>query len=175
MSRTRLNVFIEPEHAKRLAQLATHKGVSKSAVIAAALSSFFSPDAADQREAAVGKRLDRLSRQFDRLERDQNILIETIALYVRYFLTVSVPVPEGQQEAARAQGRARYAQFVEQLARHIQRGRSLVREVHDEVFPGGSEPFGRDGAADASSDAASTTVGPPGNPTDATGAGHEPG
>ena len=135
MSRTRLNIFIEPDHAKRLDQLAAHKGVSKSAVIAAALASFLSPDAADQREAAMGKRLDRLSRQFDRLERDQGILIETVALYIRYFLTVSLPVPEGQQDAARAQGRARYAQFIEQLARHIQRGRSLVREIHHEIEP----------------------------------------
>ena len=135
MSRTRLNIFIEPDHAKRLDQLAAHKGVSKSAVIAAALASFLSPDAADQREASTGKRLDRLSRQFDRLERDQSILIETVALYIRYFLTVSLPVPEGQQDAARAQGRARYAQFIEQLARHIQRGRSLVREIHEEVVP----------------------------------------
>ncbi|MGO4606016.1 CopG family transcriptional regulator [Variovorax sp. 2RAF20] len=135
MSRARLNIFIEPEHAKRLDQLAVHKGVSKSAVIAAALASFLSPDGGDQREAALAKRLDRLSRQFDRLERDQNVLIETVALYVRYFLTVSIPVPEGQQDAARAQGRARYVQFIEQLARHLQRGRSLVREVHEDLAP----------------------------------------
>ena len=135
MTRARLNIFIEPDHAKRLDQVAAHKGVSKSAVIAAALASFLSPDGEDQREAAIAKRLDRLSRQFDRLERDQNVLIETTALYVRYFLTVSLPVPEGQQDAARAQGRARYTQFIEQLARHIQRGRSLVREVHEDIGP----------------------------------------
>ena len=135
MTRARLNIFIEPEHAKRLDQVAAHKGVSKSAVIAAALASFLSPAGEDQREAAIAKRLDRLSRQFDRLERDQNVLIETVALYIRYFLTVSIPVPEGQQEAARAQGRARYVQFIEQLARHIQRGRSLVREVHEDIGP----------------------------------------
>lgn len=152
-SRTRLNIFIEPEHAKRLDQLAAHKGVSKSAVIAAALASFLSPDGADQREAAFAKRLDRLSRQFDRLERDQSILIETVALYVRYFLTVSIPVPEGQQDAARAQGRARYTQFIEQLARHIQRGRSLVREVHEEAFP---DPSGLSGADDLSPEAIPT-------------------
>lgn len=135
MTRARLNIFIEPEHAKRLDQVAAHKGVSKSAVIAAALASFLSPDGEDQREAAIAKRLDRLSRQFERLERDQNVLIETTALFIRYFLTVSIPVPEGQQEAARAQGRARYMQFIEQLARHIQRGRSLVREVHEDIGP----------------------------------------
>ncbi len=138
MTRARLNIFIEPDHAKRLDDLAALRGVSKSAVIAAALASFLAPESMDKREAVITKRMDRLSRQFDRLERDQSILIETLALYIRYFLTVSLPIPEGQQEVARAQGRVRYAQFIEQLARHVQRGRSLVREVHEEVEPNAS-------------------------------------
>ena len=163
MSRARLNIFIEPEHARRLDQLAVHKGVSKSAVIAAALASFLSPDGGDQREAALAKRLDRLTRQFERLERDQNVLIETVALYVRYSLTVSIPVPEGQQDAARAQGRARYAQFIEQLARHLQRGRSLVREVHEDLGTGNvSDPSAH---AAAASPASSTA--PPAEPGEA--------
>jgi hypothetical protein len=141
MSRTRLNLFIEPEHARRLDELATMKGLSKSSIIAAALASFLSPDSGDQREAAIAKRLDRLSRQFDKLERDQNILIETMALYVRYFLTVSTPVPEAHQEAARAQGRARFEQFVEQLGRHLLRGRSLVKDVVEEIQPNQSQFF----------------------------------
>lgn len=145
MTRARLNIFIEPEHAKRLEDFAAHRGVSKSSVIAAALASFLSPDAMDQREAALAKRLDRLSRQFDRLERDQGVLIETVALYLRHYLTVALPVPENQQEALRAQGRARYAQFIEQLARHIQRGRSLVREVVEEIGPDSTEAAGPDG------------------------------
>lgn len=135
MSRARLNLFIEPEHARRLEQLAAMKGVSKSSIVAVALTSWLSPDAGDQREVAIAKRLDRLSRQFEKLERDQNILIETLALYVRYFLTVSTSVPEAHQEAARAQGRARYTQFVEQLGRHLMRGRSLVKDVHEEILP----------------------------------------
>jgi hypothetical protein len=150
MTRARLNLFIEPEHARRLGQLAAMKGVSKSSIIAAALASWLSPDSGDQREAAITKRLDRLSRQFERLERDQSILIETLALYVRYFLTVSTPVPESHQEAARAQGRARYTQFVEQLGRHLMRGHSLVKEVHEEIQPD-SNAFvnGTDAAAPA--------------------------
>ncbi len=150
MTRARLNIFIEPDHAKRLDQVAAHKGVSKSAVIAAALASFLSPDGEDQREAAIAKRLDRLSRQFDRLERDQNVLIEKVAVSIGYFLTVTIPMPAGQQEAARAQGRARYLQFIEQLARHIQRGRSLVREVHEDIGPAeAAEPKQPDALAES--------------------------
>ena len=131
----RLNLFIQPDHAKRLDELATKKGVSKSSIVAAALASWLSPDAGDQREAATAKRLDRLSRQFERLERDQNIQIETLALFVRYFLTVSTPVPEAHQEAAKAQGKARFEQFIGQLGRHLLRGRSLVKDVVEEIQP----------------------------------------
>ena len=135
MSRARLNLFIEREHARRLDELAAMKGISKSSIVAAALASWLSPDSGDQREAAIAKRLDRLSRQFEKLERDQVILIETVALYVRYFLTVNTPVPEAQQEAARAQGKARYTQFIEQLGRHLMRGQSLIKDLHEEISP----------------------------------------
>ena len=147
MSQYRLNLFIQHEHAKRLEELAAKKGVSKSSIVAAALASWLSPDAGDQREAAIAKRLDRLSRQFERLERDQTIEIETLALFVRYFLTVSTPVPEAHQEAAKAQGKARFEQFVEQLGRHLLRGRSLVRDVVDELYPDGQRMDGPAGEA----------------------------
>ncbi|HTL91573.1 MAG TPA: CopG family transcriptional regulator, partial [Steroidobacteraceae bacterium] len=102
---------------------------------------------------ATAKRLERLSRQLEALERDQTILIETIALYLRYYLSVTVPVPEAHQDAARAQGKARFAQFVQQLGRHLQRGHSLVREVHTEIFPEEVSTFGDSvGAQDPASE-----------------------
>ena len=108
MSQYRLNLFIQPEHAKRLDELAAKKGVSKSSIVAAALASWLSPDAGDQREAAIAKRLDRLSRQTERMERDQNIQIETLALFIRYFLTISTQGrgPRPGQSALRAVRRA---------------------------------------------------------------------
>lgn len=136
MSRVRRNVYFERAHDKRLAELAAAKGVSVSGVVAAAVAAFLSPDG--DRDQAFVKRLDRLARQFDRLERDQTILIETLALYVRYYLTVSAPVPEAHLAAAKAQGQARFAQFVEQLGRRIVRGHSLAREVAAEFAPASS-------------------------------------
>ena len=135
MTRARLNIFVEPEHARRLEDISAHRGVSKSSVIAAALSSFLSPDATDQREAATAKRLDRLSRQFERLERDQAILIETVALYLRHYLTVALPVSEQQQEALRAQVRAvgeaatPYQPSDAQIAFHLARFVTDVRSL----------------------------------------------
>ncbi len=139
MSRARLNLYLQPAHAKRLGELATLRGLSKSSIVAAALASFLSPDGADQREAVIARRLERLTYQFDLLERDQTILIETVALFIRHYLTVSTPVPAAHQEAARVQGRARFEQFIEQLGRHLHRGHSLARRV--------TEDLGADGRA----------------------------
>jgi predicted transcriptional regulator len=147
VSRTRLSVYLEPEAEKRLAEVAALKGLSKSSIVAAALWSFLSPDGGDRREAAIAKRLDKLTRQYDRLERDQTILIETVALFVRHTLTITAPIPAAHQEAAIAQGRERFRQFVDQLARRLQSGRSLVKEVHEEIFPDESRFFQADEAA----------------------------
>jgi hypothetical protein len=135
MNKARLNVYIERDHGKRLDELAAMKNLSRSSVVAAALAAFLSPEGGERREVATVKRLDKLTRQFERLERDQTILIETIALFIRYYLSVTMPISEDHQEAARAQGRGRFEQFVDQLARHLQRGGSLVRDVCEEIQP----------------------------------------
>jgi hypothetical protein len=135
MSRPRINVYLERNHEKRLADLCAMRGLSKSSVVAAALASFLSPEGADRREAAIARRLDKLANQFERLNRDQTILIETIALFIRYQLSVVAPLPDSHQEAARAQGKARFQQFIEQLARHLQRGGSLVKDLSEEIYP----------------------------------------
>lgn len=160
-ARHRLNVFVEPAHARQLAAFCAQRDLSKSAVMAAALSAFLSPEDAHQRQAVVERRLDMLSRQFGRLERDQHILAETLALYVRVYLTVSLPVPEGHEEAARAQGRVRYAQFVEQLGRLLQGGQTLMPKLREAFEGGGGQEAER--AADdsvplqgATADAATT-------------------
>ncbi|KMZ13515.1 CopG domain-containing protein [Candidatus Burkholderia humilis] len=151
MSQYRLNLFIQPEHARRLDELAARKGVSKSSIVAAALAAWLAADTDHQRETAMARRLDRLSRQIERLERDQTIGIETLTLFVRYTLTVSTPLPEAHQEAARAQGKARFEQFVEQLGRHLLRGRSLVRDVAREFEPD-ENPQGNKAADTAAAD-----------------------
>jgi predicted transcriptional regulator len=140
VTKTRLNVYLERDHSKRVDELAAMKRLSRSSIVAAALASFLSPEGGERREAATARRLDKLARQFERLERDQTILIETVALYVRYYLSVTSPIPEEHQDAARAQGRGRFEQFIEQLGRHLQRGGSLVKEVYEEIQPGHSDP-----------------------------------
>ena len=54
-SKSRMNVYFEPDLLRKVEALALRRDVSKSAVIEAAVASFLSEDSADRREA--GQRL----------------------------------------------------------------------------------------------------------------------
>jgi hypothetical protein len=105
--KTHLNIYLSPGQHEEIAALSAKRRVSKSSVIEAAVASMLSPDSADMREAAFVRRLDRHTRQLERVERDLAIAIETMALFVRFWLAVTPPLPESAQAAAGQQPRAR--------------------------------------------------------------------
>lgn len=103
-TRTRMNVYFDPELLKQVEVLALRRQVSKSAIIEAAAASFLSGDAGDRLEAAMSRRLDRIGRQIDTLDEDLAVLGETVALFVHFWLTITPPLPDSAQASAR-QGR----------------------------------------------------------------------
>ena len=131
--RDRMNVYFPPELLKQIAELADRKKLSRSAIVEAAVASILSPDGGDRREAAFARRLDRLSRQMQRLERDVGLTAETLALFIRFWLTVTPPLPNDAQAAAQLKGRERFEGFVEALGRRLQKGQSFLREIPEDI------------------------------------------
>lgn len=125
-------VYLPPDLARALDLFAARSRRSKSEIVRAALASFLSADGPEQLEAALGRRLDRMSRQLERLERDVTIADEALALFIRAWLTATPSVPDSLRAAAEAKGRERYVGFVEALGRRLAAGRSLASEVLEE-------------------------------------------
>src|SRR5215471_3103259 len=105
----RLSVYLEAALMAQLTELARRRKRSLSVIAEAAIASFLTPDDSDRREAAVTRRLDRLTRQADRLERDLGVSVEAMALFIRYWLTVTPSIPQDFQAGAQAEGRERFA------------------------------------------------------------------
>jgi hypothetical protein len=129
----RLSVYLDPPVMRSLIDYADRRGKSKSLVAEAAIASFLTPDAAERQEATLARRLDRLVRQTERLERDVGIAVETLALFVRFWLTATPALPEQAQAAVRAKGAERYQAFIEALGRRLAKGPTLLREVSLDV------------------------------------------
>ena len=74
-----LSVYLDPDIMRILADFAGRRGQSRSIIAEAAIASFLSPDADERQEAAIAKRLDRIDRNLQRLERDIGIANEALA------------------------------------------------------------------------------------------------
>lgn len=131
--KAQMSVYLDPEIMRILAAYAARRGQPQSLIAEAAIASFLSPDADEQREAAIAKRLDQLDRRLLRLERDVGIGIETLALFIRFWLTTNPPLPEPAAQAARAKAGERYDGFMAALGRRLALGPKLRQEIPQDV------------------------------------------
>jgi predicted transcriptional regulator len=115
----KLTVYLEPDTLKALESFAADRRKSMSLVAEAAILSFLTPGDSDRREAAIAKRLDRIGRILERLERNDGIALETLALFIRHWLTATPALPENDSAAAKAKGAERYERFVHALGRRL--------------------------------------------------------
>ena len=130
-NKCRHQLFLDKDLSEELEALAAKPGTSKSAILADALIAWLTRRGSQELDDRFGLRLNRMSTQLGQLQRDQQILMESLALFVRYQLTINAPLPE-PDKAARAVGRDRFQAFIDQVGRHIAGGsRSL-----DRVEPG---------------------------------------
>ncbi|MGY3442836.1 CopG family transcriptional regulator [Bradyrhizobium sp. USDA 4473] len=138
--KAQMSVYLDPDVMKSLSAYATRREQSLSFIAEVAIASFLSPDSDERREAAIAKRLDQVDRRIARLERDMGISVETLALFVRFWLTTTPPLPESAAKAARAQGGARWDNFVAALGRRLSQGPKLRQEIPEDIQEG--EPTG---------------------------------
>ena len=131
MRKEKVSVYLDPEIARALKECAAAGGKPLSLVAEAAIASYTSPDAAERQEAAIAKRLDRVNRQIERLQRDLDVSTEALALFVRFWLQVTPQLPEHQRPAARAKGAERYAAFMKALGGRLG-GVGFVAEIAGE-------------------------------------------
>lgn len=128
----RHQLFLDTDLSARLEALAAKPGASKSAILADAVTAWLNRRGAQELDDRFGLRLHRISGQLDRIERDCQVLLESLALFVRYQLTVTAPLPE-PDKAARAVGQDRFQKFIDQVGRQMAGdARTLGRNADEE-------------------------------------------
>ncbi|MCM8731595.1 ribbon-helix-helix protein, CopG family [Hephaestia sp. GCM10023244] len=137
--RIKYTIRLPADLTRRLADHARARRASQTAVVEAALESFLSPDGAERLEAALARRLDHLSRQLDRAAWNLDLSNETLALFIRFWLTSTAPLPNTAMKAAQAVGKERWERFIDSLTKRMEVGPRLRREVGIDVPPAGLE------------------------------------
>lgn len=122
-------LYFDEKVSAQLEALTAKPGTSKSDVVNGALQAFFKNKGADQLEVRLRPRLDRLSDHLGRIERDQQIVLETLALFIRYQLTISAPLQANQLSAMQAVGNERFQSFIDQVSRKLAKGVAFSSEI----------------------------------------------
>lgn len=148
-TRTRLNLYFDPSLMPQIESLSLRRKVSKSAIVEAAVMSYLSGDSADQLEAAMSRRLDKLGRQIDTLDMDLAVLGETVAQFIHFWMTLTPPLSGTAQSAARAKGAERFEGFMQTLGRRLATGDRFLKELsrdldslHDDQLPDDAQTNG---------------------------------
>ncbi|HEV2548101.1 MAG TPA: CopG family transcriptional regulator [Stellaceae bacterium] len=120
--------YLDEDPSARLSTMAEKPGSSKTAIMTDALRAYFDRGAASELDERFKARLDKQSLQLARIERDQQIVAESVALLARFQFMVTAPLPESDR-AARAMAQERFKRFLEQVSRRIADGRCLIEDV----------------------------------------------
>jgi hypothetical protein len=126
----RHQLFLPQPVSDRLEVLAARPGASKSSILCDAVTAWLDRRGRSELDERFGLRLDRLTASNGRIERNGHILLETLALFVRYELAIHAPLAENDT-AGRATARDRFEAFVAQVGRQIAAGRHTFDDESD--------------------------------------------
>ena len=133
MSKKRYTLYITRPLARRFDEVSRTSHGGKSALVEEALNASLRPREVPDMKDQLVSRLDDLTRASKTIERDVAIVTETLALFVRYFLTITPPLPLDEQEPARLLGHERFQVFVAQVGKQLAGDQRLVSEVLETI------------------------------------------
>ena len=122
-------LYFEEKVSAELEALTAAPGTSKSDIVNGALAAFFKNRGGDHIEIKLRPRLDNIGNHLNRIERDQQIVLETLALFVRYQLTIGASLPAGQLSSLQAVGNERFQTFIDQVSRKLAKGATFASEI----------------------------------------------
>ncbi|HEY5238255.1 MAG TPA: hypothetical protein VIJ62_07745 [Rhizomicrobium sp.] len=122
-------LYLDQKVSGKLDALAARPGTNKSKIVNDAVADFLRRQGGNEFEAIFGPRLDKMSDQLLRLERNQEVVVESIALFVHYHLGITTPLPPAQHAEAQAVAQERFDTFLNQITRRIRQGKTIGREV----------------------------------------------
>ena len=161
--RHRHALYLSENLSRQLAITAKSHRVSKSAILEQALTQYLSAATGTQSADLQILSQHATARTLRRLERDLAITAEMTAMFMRYFLTITPPLPANEHAAARALGHLRFDQVIEEIAKRIRTDRSLMARVTAAVT-GGPEQTNSDSKGVGHDHAASPSKPVPANP-----------
>lgn len=130
-TRIRHQFLLEPSLSDKLDRLCRAPGATKTEIVARAVEAFIERRAVSEIDQRYAKRLDRISNELDHTRRDVEMILESLALFVRFTITLNAhtPLPD---KATQAIAQERFQKFVTQVGRQIAGGKRSLKNIEED-------------------------------------------
>lgn len=126
-----LCVYVPKYIAAELRRTATMRRTTISAIATAAFKETLENSEGD---SVIDKRLNRLQRQYERTHREQQILTETLASFVKVYLAHTPIISDEQKADAERYGAERFEKFLGIIRRAFTENHTFVEMVEEKEF-----------------------------------------
>ena len=107
---------------------ARKRKIPESGITEAALRIFLSQT---EHEAVIDRRLNKLQKQLEKMTREQKILLETVATFVKVYLAHTPEIPDAQKSFSEEKGLVRFERFIRLISNAFE-NETLFMEAIDE-------------------------------------------
>jgi len=132
--KTRCQVLTDADLAEEIETYCRRARITKSDFFNKALKAYFEQRGETEIDRRYCKRLDKLSGDLERMRRDEEMILESLALFIRFSIAMNAnkPLPD---KATMAIAHERYLRFVDQVGHQIARGRMPFGDKDEKETP----------------------------------------
>lgn len=132
-TKKRFTAWIPVDVLKLLKNEANDRRTSQQSILESALRERYIPADTEGEIALVLRRITKVDSKLKTLDRELEIIAETIALFIRTWLAYTDEVPESRREETQFKGQRRFEKFLINLSKRITVGQSLFSDLPDEA------------------------------------------
>ena len=127
--KTKIGIYLDLDVARSFKIALRQPGATKSKLVNQALRLYLSPPPEPGPGDQVLRHLKGLAKRLRQLHRETEVVSETLALFVRYFLMITPPIQDDERPAAEVRGRERYVVFIREIAKRLASDKGMVADV----------------------------------------------
>jgi len=126
-----LNTRLPLHMVQQVKFVAQERGVTDGSIVEAALREYLGKT---EHEEILLKKMDRLSRQLERMKREHRAMLEVLSSFIRVYLTHERDIPESEKTHAELKGARRFARFMDLVASELDKNKPFFDELEQKQF-----------------------------------------
>lgn len=126
-----LNTRLPLHMVQQVKYVAQERGVTDGSIVEAALREFLGKT---EQEEILLKKMDRVSRQLERMKREHRAMLEVMSSFIRVYLTHEREIPENEKPNAELKGARRFARFMDLVASELDKNKPFFDELEQKEF-----------------------------------------